>query len=596
MRKEGRPSGRRHPEDRRGRPEEGRLTPDDAGRAGAERLLAAWDAYAREFAAITRRAPVRFSARDWRSVRTDALERLELYKRMLDPALADLGRILAAGVENPAVWSGMKERFAALVAGRRDVELVETFFNSASRRIFHTVGVDDRAEFVHREPTPLPVEAAGRFLASFDGRPGREAAVRSALSASPFAAGWEDLSRDAALATRALEKILREAWNSPAFDALDVLRPVFFRGKGAYLVGRVRREGRQRPIVFALLNRTGRVELDAVLCDEDEASIVFSFTRSYFHVDSEHPAALVGFLKTLMPKKPVGELYNALGFNKHGKTELYRDLLRHLAASNDPFVEAPGARGMVMLVFTLPSYDVVFKVIRDSFAPPKTASRKDVLDKYRLVFRHTRAGRLADVQEFEHLSFPVARFEPALLEILLAGAAETVEVRAGQVVLRHLFTERRLTPLDIALRDAAPEKARAAIFDFGEAIRDLAKANVFPGDLLPKNFGLTRHGRVVFYDYDEIDFLTDVNFRELPAGADEEAGGDDASFFVGEHDVFPEEFLTFMGLRGAAREAFLERHSDLLGVRFWLDAQRRERAGEIVDVYPYPLEARLKPG
>ncbi|HQQ78275.1 MAG TPA: bifunctional isocitrate dehydrogenase kinase/phosphatase [Thermoanaerobaculia bacterium] len=570
------------------------MSPDDAGRAGAGRLLAAWDAYSREFAAITRRAPVRFSARDWRGVRADALERLELYRKMLDPAVEDLGRILGPGVGNPAAWSGMKERFAALVAGRKDVELVETFFNSASRRIFHTVGVDDRAEFVHREPTPLPVEAAGRFLASFDGRPGREAAVRGALSVSPFAAGWEDLTRDAALATRALDRVLGAAWGSPAFDALDVLRPVFFRGKGAYLVGRVRREGRARPVVFALLNRTGRVEVDAVLCDEDEASIVFSFTRSYFHVDAEQPAALVGFLKTLMPKKPVGELYNALGFNKHGKTELYRDLLRHLAASDDRFVEAPGARGMVMLVFTLPSYDVVFKVIRDSFAPPKTASRKDVLDKYRLVFRHTRAGRLADVQEFEHLSFPVARFDAPLLETLLAGAAETVEVRGDEVVLRHLFTERRLTPLDIALKEASPAQARAAILDFGEAIRDLAKANVFPGDLLPKNFGLTRHGRVVFYDYDEIDFLTDVNFRELPAGADEEAGGDDASFFVGEHDVFPEEFLMFMGLRGPAREAFLERHADLLGVRFWLEAQRRERAGEIVDVYPYPLEARLR--
>ena len=251
--------------------------------------------------------------------------------------------------------------------------------------------------------------------------------------------------------------------------------------------GRVPRRTREaggaaeRPVVFALLNRSGAIALDAVLADEDEASIVFSFTRSYFHVDVEHPAALVGFLKTLMPKKPVAELYTALGFNKHGKTELYRDLLRHLAASDDLFVEAPGARGMVMLVFTLPSYDVVFKVIRDSFAPPKTASRTDVLEKYRLVFRHTRAGRLADVQEFEHLSFPVARFEPPLLEILLAGAGDTVEVRGDEVVLKHLFTERRLTPLDLALRDAPPERARAAILDFGEAIRDLAKANIFPG-------------------------------------------------------------------------------------------------------------------
>ncbi len=567
---------------------------DDDARAGAERLLAAWDAYARAFAAITRRAPVRFSARDWRGGRADALERLELYRATVDPAVQDLARILGPGVEDKRVWAGMKACFSALVAGRRDAELLETFFNSSSRKIFHTVGVDDRAEFVTPQPAPLPVEPAGRFLASWDGRPGREAAIRSALHAVPFAVGWEDVARDAALATRKLDAVLTEAWGAPAFDALDLLRPVFFRSKGAYLVGRVRKGDRQRPVVFALLNRSGRVVVDAVLCDEDDVSIVFSFTRSYFHVDAEHPAALVAFLETLMPKKPVGELYNALGFNKHGKTELYRGLLRHLAASDDRFVEAPGARGMVMLVFTLPSYDVVFKVIRDSFAPPKTASRGDVLDKYRLVFRHTRAGRLADVQEFEHLSFPVARFDPALLGALLKSAAETVEVRGDEVVLHHLFTERRLTPLDLYLRDASPERARAAIIDFGDAIRDLAKANIFPGDLLTKNFGLTRHGRVVFYDYDEIAFLTDVNFRELPAGADEDTGGSEPSFYVGENDVFPEEFLTFMGLRGAARDGFLERHSDLLGVRFWLETQRRERASEIVDVFPYPPESRIQ--
>ena len=336
-----------------------------------------------------------------------------------------------------------------------------------------------------------------------------------------------------------------------------------------------------------------RTDGGAVLLREREVSILFSFTRSYFHVECPHPAALVAFLKTLMPRKPVSELYTAIGFNKHGKTELYRDLLRHFAGSEDSFVEAPGVTGMVMLVFTLPSYDVVFKVIRDSFAPPKATERQDVLDKYRLVFHHTRAGRLADVQEFEHLSFPLSRFEPRLLERLLAGAPNTVEVRGGEVVIHHLFTERRLTPLDIFLRDAEPRAARVAAIDFGEAIRDLAKANIFPGDILPKNFGLTRHGRVVFYDYDEICFLTDVNFRELPGGGDEEDGSGEPPFWVGPNDVFPEELFTFMGLRGPAREAFLEHHSDLLGVRFWLDTQRRTRSGEIIDVFPYARELRL---
>jgi isocitrate dehydrogenase kinase/phosphatase len=539
---------------------------------------------------------VRFSARDWHGTRADALERLALYRLMLEPAVADLASLLGPRVSETGVWNSMKTAFAGLAAGRPDVELAETFFNSASRLIFHRVGVDPRAEFVSAAPPALPLGAASPLLATFDGGAGTPATLWDALRAFRFSADWEDLARDVALAASRLDAMLAQAWGTPTFDALDLLRPVFFRSKGAYLVGRIRRGESARPVVLALLNPNGRIAVDAVLSDEDEASIVFSFTRSYFHVESFHPAALVAFLKALMPKKPVAELYTALGFNKHGKTELYRDLLRHLAASEDRFVRAPGATGMVMLVFTLPSYDVVFKVIRDSFAPPKTTGRTDVLDKYRLVFHHTRAGRLADVQEFEHLSFPVARFDPALLDQLLAGAAETIEVRGDEVVLHHLFTERRLTPLDLFLREASPEAARAAILDFGEAIRDLAKSNIFPGDLLTKNFGLTRHGRVVFYDYDEICFLTDVNFRELPPDQEEVSWiGEQPPYWVGPADVFPEEFLTFMGLRGEAHTAFLERHSDLLGVGFWLEMQRRERAGEIFDVFPYPRERRLRP-
>ncbi len=568
------------------------MSAGDAARTGAMRLFRAYEAYTRAFAEITRRAPARFAARHWHVARADAYERLELYRRTLDPAVADLSTLLGAEVEETAVWSAMKAAFEGFVAGRADAELAETFFNSASRRIFHTVGVDPRAEFVSAAPPSLP-EAGSDLLVTLDGGAGTEAALLQALAAFRFSADWEDPARDARQAAGRLDAMLKGAWGAPGFEALDLLRCVFFRSKGAYLVGRVRRGKDARPFVLALLNPRGRIVVDAVLADGDEASIVFSFTRSYFHVESSHPAALVAFLKTLMPKKPVAELYTAIGFNKRGKTELFRDLLRQLAKSEDRFVEAPGVAGMVMLVFTLPSYDVVFKVIRDSFAPPKTTGRQDVLDKYRLVFHHARAGRLADVQEFEHLSFPISRFDPQLLERLLAAASRTVELRGNEVVLHHLFTERRLTPLDIVLREAGTEAARAAAVDFGEAIRDLAKANIFPGDVLPKNFGLTRHGRVVFYDYDEICFLTDVNFRELPGGSDEGDESAEPPFWVGPDDVFPEELFTFMGLRGPAREAFLERHADLLGVRFWLDAQRRTRAGEIIDVFPYARERRL---
>ncbi|MFI5181642.1 MAG: bifunctional isocitrate dehydrogenase kinase/phosphatase [Thermoanaerobaculia bacterium] len=565
-------------------------------RHGAGLIHEQYDAYTRGFGEITRRAAARFSARNWHGMFSDASERLELYRKFVDPAVEELTELLGPRLSDRTIWSAMKHAFAKAASERPDVSLAETFFNSASRRVFHTVGVDSRVEFVSSEVPTLSLDDARLLADPFSGASGTTTALWRILEAHPFAARWEDPSRDARLAAEALNAHLAAVWGAPGFDVAEVLRPVFFRNKGAYIVGRIHRGERSLPLVLALLNRDGRVVVDAVLPDEDEASIVFSFTRSYFHVDVENASALVAFLKTIMPKKPVAELYTALGFHKHGKTELYRDLLRHLAASGDRFVLAPGEAGMVMLVFTLPSYDVVFKVIRDRFGYPKATERKDVLAKYRMVFHHGRAGRLVDVQEFEHLEFPRSRFQPELLEMLLADASDTVEAIGESIVIHHLFTERRLTPLNLFLKDASPEAARTAALDFGEALRDLARTNIFPGDLLLKNFGLTRHGRVVFYDYDEIEFLTDVNFREMPSGGDgdDEGGGDEPSFYVGERDVFPEEFLTFMGLRGPVREAFLGRHGELLEVGFWLRMQRQVRSGEILDIFPYPEARRIR--
>jgi isocitrate dehydrogenase kinase/phosphatase len=568
--------------------------PPGAALEAAGLLFRAWVDYTRSFGEITRRASARFAARDWAGMKEDTLERLELYRRRLDPAVEGLARLLGPGVSDKAVWTEMKSLYAGLLRERADIELAETFFNSASRRIFQTVGVDPRAEFVATEVPSLSLSEASLLTDTFSGAAGTTTALWRILEAHPFAVRWEDASRDARRAAEMLNRELDRAWGEPGFGEAEVLRPVFFRNKGAYIVGRLRRGERSLPLLLALLNRDGQVVVDAVLADEDEASIVFSFTRSYFHVDVENASALAAFLKTIMPKKPVSELYTALGHNKHGKTELYRDLLRHLTASDDRFVFAPGEPGMVMIVFTLPSYDVVFKVIRDVFAYPKTTGRREVLEKYRMVFHHGRAGRLVDVQEFEHLEFPVSRFAPDLLEQLLSQAPSTVRRDGGSVVVHHLFTERRLTPLDLYLKQAPPDAVRRAILDYGEAIRDMARTNIFPGDLLLKNFGLTRHGRVVFYDYDEIAFVSDINFRELPeAGDDGGDGGEEPSFYVGENDVFPEEFFTFMGLRGTAREAFLEAHRDLLGIRFWLATQEEIRTGDVLDVFPYPANRRL---
>jgi len=303
-----------------------------------------------------------------------------------------------------------------------------------------------------------------------------------------------------------------------------------------------------------------------------------------------------------LPLKRLSELYTAIGFNRHGKAELYREVARHLEESGDVFVPARGDKGLVMSVFTLPGLDVVFKVIKDRFPPPKETSRQEVIDKYRHVFRHDRAGRLVDAQAYEHVAFPAARFSPEVLAELAAHCGETVKVQGGTVALRHLYAERRVTPLNLFIRETDEWTARQAVNDFGRALRDLAVTNTFPGDMLLKNFGVTRHGRVIFYDYDELTRVVDCKFRDLPTragGGGGEDGGDDEydhgepSFYVGPGDIFPEEFLPFLGLPGRLREAFLHAHGELLTGRWWRGIQERLLAGEIVDIFPYREEQRL---
>ncbi|HEX8394606.1 MAG TPA: bifunctional isocitrate dehydrogenase kinase/phosphatase, partial [Longimicrobium sp.] len=351
-----------------------------------------------------------------------------------------------------------------------------------------------------------------------------------------------------------------------------------------------------RPLLIALHHRHDGVRPDAVLADAAEVHRVFSFARSYFAVDTARAAETVAFLRTLMPAKPVHELYTSIGRHRHGKTELYRELAAQLAHPAARFAPAEGIPGLVMVVFALPAFNVVFKVIRDRLKPPKDATRQQVMEKYRLVFARDRVGRLADAQEFEHLHFARDRFAPDLLDELLAECAESVEVRGDDVVIRHLYTERRLRPLDLYLRESPPPDAEAAIIEYGDAIRDMACANIFPGDLLLKNFGVSRQGKVIFYDYDELELLTDVRFRALPTARYEDEEMSAEPFFSVDHrDVFPEQFLPFLVPPGPLRDTFVRVHGDLLTVAWWRGVQRRQEAGEIPEFYPYPRTRRLRP-
>ncbi len=560
----------------------------------ASAIHGALDGYQQAFRAITLRARERFARRDWKGAQQDAMERLDLRDQHVRRIVADLQRLLGDSVEDRALWARMKATYLGLAARRRDAEIAETFYNSVTRRVFSTVGVDPRIEFAAAEMGPPLPDPARPGFKTWAAQPLTAELMARVLSDLDVGAPWRDLAGDARRVAEAVDRRVRDGEQALALSAIDVLPCLFYRGKGAYVVARLRLGTLDAPLILALLHEEDGVRVDAVLTSAQDASVVFSFTRSYFHVLMDRPRSVVDFLKSILPQKRLSELYIAVGYHKQGKTELYRELLHHLRGGTERFERARGDRGLVMAVFTLPSLDIVFKVIRDRFAYPKTITREEVQSKYRLVFRHDRAGRLVDAQEFEHLAFPRERFTPDLLEELLGECGETVAQNGDMVDVRHLYAERRVMPLNLYLREMDPQSARAAVLDFGQAIRDLAATNTFPGDMLLKNFGVTRTGRVIFYDYDELTLLTDVNFRDMPRARDaDEEMASEPWFYVGERDVFPEEFLPFLGLPDGLREAFLEAHAELLTPGFWRAMQERHRAGEIVDIFPYHQRHRL---
>ena len=571
---------------------------DEVAAEAAVRIEQAFVEFHSEFQAVTRRAERRFALGEFAKHQRDASERLGLHRRCVESCVKAVSPLLALSDSDEhrrRMWGQARHRFAQSIAWRPDSELAETFFNSVARRVFTMVGTDDDLEFRWFGGIALPVVDPGQGeVNSFRRRGTTAELVESVLASYEFRRGWVDLRGDAAKVSAAIEQHLAETWESTMPVEIDMLAPVFYRNRGAYLVGRIRHLNRVSPLVVPVRSTDNGVVCDAVLLTENLTSRIFGFTRSYFHVETDEPAAVIAFVKSLIPLKPVAELYTAIGHSGHGKTSLFRAIYRHLDNSTDRFEFARGVKGMVMTVFTLPSFGVVFKVIKDTFPPSKRTSRAQVMEKYNLVFAHDRVGRMVDAQVFENLAFPRDRFSEELVEELLAEAGRSVTVTDTQVIIDHAYTERRVYPLDLYLREMPADQAREAAIDYGNAIKDLCAANIFPGDLFTKNFGVTRHGSVVFYDYDELALLEDINVREIPESTSyEDEMSDQPWFSVGVDDVFPEEFRRFFRFPDGVREAFEERHGDLCEPDTWRALQRQNQDITVPEFFPYPDEVRL---
>ena len=563
----------------------------------AVRILQLFQDYRSAFRSITSQARRRFESADWERSEAASLERIKLYSYLVDTAVTTLER--DASSLQPADWVAVKHHFAELIEQADDAALAKTAYNSIFRKLAGRSALDEARAFIQLgkgQQNPL----SSNDLFHLEDIQSIEHMLLFVLNSYPFDVDFLDLKRDVVLAAARMRRDIPMLGNYQSIS-VSMLRPVFYRNKGAYLIGHMELGPHRFPLAFAIQREKEGLALDAVLWTERDLSLIFSFTRSYFMVDLASPAPFVAYLNTLMPNKKTAELYSSLGYFKHGKTVFIDDLTQHLNQltndrSHNVFEETPGIPGLVMEVFQLRSYQVVFKVIKDRFPASKKITREGVRAAYELVKTHDRVGRMADTHEFFELRLPKSMFDDSLLERMLAIASQSVSVEAEEVLLHHVYVERLMRPLNLYLAECNATDRQLVLEDFGEAIKQLASANIFPGDMLPKNFGVTRHGRVVFYDYDEICYLTDVNFRSLPNDRPDQLQAAQESWLsVGDQDVFPEQFKVFLFPQGENQQQFWTRHSNLAQPAYWISVQERIIDQEVVDFYPYRQAKRLRP-
>ncbi len=581
------------------------MTDNNIADLAARLALEGFDAFNEVFRTITRRARVRFEERDWAGGLHDAAERLDAYENALDHVALRLESILGADARSLPVWMAAKQYFSLLVANRYDIERAETFFNSVTRKMLNTVGINRDVEFfyLHSRP-PLPYDGNAIYR-SYAKTADTAATMKEILQDFPFDVCYEDIRRDAANLAGEIDLHLWPLVGTDRSYRIDIVRAVLYRNKEAYIVGRIVAGTQVMPLIVPLANGESGIFAETVLLHESEASIVFSFAYSYFFIDVERYDALIGFLRTIMPHAGLAELYTSLGYNRHGKTEFYRDLHRFVHVSREQFVIAPGLEGAVMIVFTLPNYDFVLKVIKDHPCflrsmndTPKMITREQVHQRYDFVSHRDPAGRMVDTQAFENLRFRKKRFSEQLLGEFLQAAGEIVDVTDDYVIIRHVYVQRKVVPLPLYFqREKDPEALRRVLIDFGYFLKDVAASGVFPGDLFNIwNYGVTHWGRVVLFDYDDVLPMEKVRFREkpLPRNEFEETGPEEDWICVTGEDFFMDEIERYSGIPQPLRGVFKAVHGDLYTLKFWNTLTEKLSRGEVFDVIPYDRGRRFR--
>ncbi|MEX2513698.1 MAG: bifunctional isocitrate dehydrogenase kinase/phosphatase [Cyclobacteriaceae bacterium] len=559
-------------------------------------ILIGFETYIQEFNSITYFIPENYVQRNWIAIQQLHKKRLILYKDHLQKIVLECQLILKEKTSNRNQWRQLKELYSEAIMHRADRELAATFFNSVFRKTFPGKVIDEALMFVEDPFAQQFSEWNEELFFNYPAEWKLSAIFRKILEDFDFGAPYYQKKEDIKHLVNKVREVILSRYDASADTMTQVLKTKFYRNKAAYLIGRTYLGDKWMPFIIPFVHNEKGIFADTLIFDPNIMSGIFSYTRSYFMATIKIPSQTVNFLNSVIKHKRPYEIYNAIGFNKHGKTAFYRDFIHHLRNSKDWFVPAKGIKGMVMTVFTLPSYNIVFKLIKDHFEPPKSMTRQQVKEKYKLVGLHDRVGRMADTHEFENFQLPLDRMDPDLIKELKNTTNSLLDIKSDTLIIKHLYIERRLVPLNLYLEECNLADARHIVDEYANAILQMAKANIFPGDMMIKNFGVTRQKRVIFYDYDEIEFLVDMNFRVKPKPKTyEQIYAAEPWYEIDKNDVFPEDFKKFMIGRTDVKAYFIQSNPELFDPYAWQNIQDQIRKGELIHAFPYPEKMRFRP-
>lgn len=564
----------------------------------ARTILQGFDKHYRIFIEITRDTKQRFENCEWVEDRKAARKRITLYGKRVKEAIQALHQNYDLDEFDEPLWKQVKIQYINLLYQHKQPELAETFYNSVFTSLYHRRYYNNDNIFVRPAvSTEYLDDEELTYIGYYPTRDGLTRTVKQVLQLNNLSLPYEDLNRDVRRLVTVIKRKMLPNLKFRKHFQLRVLKSLFYRNKAGYIIGMGVNGDEIIPFVIPVLNNEkGAVYVDALVHEPNDIANLFSFARAYFMVDTHTPSTIVNFLLRMLPTKSKADIYTSIGLQKQGKSEFYRDFLHHLRHSSDQLEIAPGIKGMVMTVFNLPSYPYVFKVINDHFPPPKKTSRAKIKEKYQIIKMHDRVGRMADTLEYSYAAFPLERISEKLLQEFKEKIPSSIEIDDDMLIIHHLYIERRLDPLNMYVTDTHND-GESALMDYARAIKDMAVANIFPGDLLLKNFGVTRHGRVIFYDYDEIEFMTDMNFRHIPeAMTPEQEMASEPWYSIGDYDAFPEEFIQFITGNPRLKQMIRKKHPELFQVEYWKSVQQDIKNHRYHDIFPYSSHSRFARG